>query len=303
MNRLAAHSQPPDAIAAGGSCGAATRATALESSVSDSHHIENSAITPSESQGREFEGLTVVITGASSGIGRSSAELFARAGARLVLVGRHEARLSEVAAAIVGIGAECALVVGDVVRPETAAQAHGLALDRFGRIDVLVNNAGMALMKNLPETSLEEWRQVIDTNLTSVYLFSRLAIPAMRTTGGGSIVNVASEAGVVGFKGYAAYSASKAGIVNLTRAMALDHAGDRIRVNSVCPGSIQTPLLEQYYASFSDPAIARRDDELVHPLGIGRPIDVAHGILFLASPRAQYITGHALIIDGGYTAA
>ncbi len=251
---------------------------------------------------RELDGRTAVITGAGSGIGRAVAELFAAAGSRVVLVGRNRSNLDEVRDALESVGTACAVVSGDVAVPDTADSVRDAAVTAFGGIDVLVNNAGTALMKAVPETTVSEWHRVIDTNLTSAFLLSRMAIPLMRERGGGAIVNVASEAGVVGFRTYAAYSASKAGLVNLTRAMALDHAAERIRVNCVCPGSIETPLLEEYYASFPDPAEARREDEAAHPLGIAAPIDVAEAILFLASERSRYVTCHALVVDGGFTA-
>lgn len=251
---------------------------------------------------RELEGRVAIITGAAKGIGEATARLFAQEGVRLVAVDRDAAKLESVAAALREQGAEVATQVGDVAEPQTAEAAVRAAEETYGCLDILVNNAGIAFMATVLETTPEDWDRVLGTNLKSIYLFSRAAIPIMKRQGGGAIVNTASEAGIVGFYRYAAYSASKAGVVNLTRAMALDHAADQIRVNCVCPGSIETPLLQQYFDSFPDPAAVRHDDEKAHPLGIGQPIDIAYGILYLASPRAAYVTGHALVIDGGFTA-
>ena len=245
---------------------------------------------------------TAIVPGAGSGIGRATAKLLAEAGAGVVAVGRNQERLAALARELRFRGTPHAVVRGDVASEATARRAVAVCLRRFGRVDILVNNAGMAMMKSVPETSLAEWNQVLATNLTSVYLFSRFAIPEMERMGSGSVINVASEAGIVGFKDYAAYSASKAAIVNLSRAMALDHAARGIRVNSVCPGSIDTPLLGAYYRSFPDPVAEREADAATHPLGIGQPADVAWGILYLASDQARYVTGHALVIDGGFTA-
>jgi meso-butanediol dehydrogenase / (S,S)-butanediol dehydrogenase / diacetyl reductase len=250
----------------------------------------------------ELAGRVAIVTGAGSGIGQATATRLGEAGARLVLVGRNRTRLLGLRRGLGVRGIEAVISSGDVGREATARRAIEASRHHFGRLDILVNNAGMALMKTAVETTLEEWERIMATNLSSVFLFSRAAIPLMTETGGGAIVNVASEAGLVGFKGYAAYSASKAAVVNLTRAMALDHAVVGIRVNCVCPGSIETPLLQAYYAAFADPVAARNADVQAHPLGLGDPDDIAWGIVYLVSDRAKYITGHALAIDGGFTA-
>jgi NAD(P)-dependent dehydrogenase (short-subunit alcohol dehydrogenase family) len=168
-----------------------------------------------------------------------------------------------------------------------------------------VNCAGIALTGTVLETSLAEWDAIFAVNVRSVFLMSRATIPLMTAAEGrpgGNIVNVASEAGMVGFPQYAAYSASKAAVVNLTRSMALDCAPLGIRVNAVCPGSIETPLLRTFYEASGDAERARAEDVKTHPLGIGSPEDIATAITYLASQQASYVTGHALIVDGGYTA-
>lgn len=249
----------------------------------------------------ELKDRVAVVTGAASGIGKATAQLLASDGARLILVDLDGAGLSQTIDSLKALDANCVACMGDVSEEDTARRATAEALEQFGALDLLVNNAGIAFMGTVLDTKPEDWDRVLAVNLRSVYVFSRAAIPEMRRRRHGVIVNVASEAGLVGFSSYAAYSASKAAVVNLTRSMALDHARDGIRVNCVCPGSIETPLLKRYYDAQADPRAARSLDELDHPLGIGSPEDVANAILFLASNRARYVTGHAFAIDGGYT--
>jgi NAD(P)-dependent dehydrogenase (short-subunit alcohol dehydrogenase family) len=250
----------------------------------------------------ELEGRVAIVTGAASGIGRATAHLLASEGARLILVDVDAAELSQTVRSLVAMNAMCAASPGDVSEEKTARRATAEALERFDGLDILVNNAGIAFMGTVLDTDPDDWDHVLSVNLRSVYLFSRAVLPEMRRRRKGVIVNVASEAGLIGFKSYAAYSASKAAIVNLTRSMALDHAPDGIRVNCVCPGSIETPLLTRFYAAQSDPDAARSVDQQEHPLGLGSPEDVANAIVFLASNRASYVTGHAFVVDGGYTA-
>jgi meso-butanediol dehydrogenase / (S,S)-butanediol dehydrogenase / diacetyl reductase len=239
-----------------------------------------------------------IVTGAASGIGHATAARLAEDGRPLVLVDQDAGGLD---ATIGELGAPCESVVGDVADPETAQRAVSAAHERFGGLEILINNAGIAPVGTVLETSVETWRRTLSVNLESVFLVSRAAITAIRDGGGGAIVNLASEAGLVGFERYAAYGASKAAIIGLTRCLALDHAADGIRVNCVCPGSIDTPLLQRYYDDQREPAAARREDEITHPLGIGRPEDIAEAVVYLASDRARYVTGHALVVDGGYT--
>lgn len=242
------------------------------------------------------------MSGAASGIGAAVSRLFAAEGASLVLVDRDAAGLAATSTEIAGRGSGYALVTGDLTDPTIAERTVATALDRYGSLHILINNAGVALTGTVIETSPSEWDSVFATNVRSAYLLSREAIPRMRESGGGTIVIVASEAGLVGFPRYAAYSATKAALVNLTRSMALDHAPDGIRVNCVCPGSIDTPLLRAFYEAQPDPQQARLQDQADHPLGIGQPEDIAQAVLYLASDRSAYVTGHALVVDGGYTA-
>jgi NAD(P)-dependent dehydrogenase (short-subunit alcohol dehydrogenase family) len=223
-------------------------------------------------------------------------------GAALLLVDIDERGLAATRATLGDDAAErCHLQVSDVSVEESASAAVSTCLDAFGRLDALVNAAGIAPVGNIEETSLALWKQTFAVNVEAIFLFCRAAIPALRASGGGTIVNVASEAGLVGFERYAAYSASKSAVIGFTRSLALDHAGDAIRVNCVCPGSIDTPLLRRWYDDQEDPDQARADDLETHPLGVGQPEDVAAAITFLAGEGAHYTTGHALAVDGGYT--
>ena len=250
---------------------------------------------------RELDGRTAIVTGAASGIGRAIATTLAKSGAGLILVDHNDEALGETISGLGDTGRPSVPVLGDVQDEATADRAVLAAYETFGGLQIVVNNAGIALVGNVEDTSPNDWDLVFATNVRGVYLFARAAMPYLRESGGGTIVSVASEAGLVGFSKYAAYSASKAAVVNLTRSMAVDHALDRIRVNCVCPGSIETPLLESYYAAQSDPKAARQEDERAHPLGIGRAEDVAEAVLYLVSDRSSYVTGHALVVDGGYT--
>lgn len=247
-------------------------------------------------------GRTAIITGAGSGIGAAISVQLASEGANLILVDRQPVGLASTAEQVSANGGECRTVEADVSLPDSAEQATSEATRWFKGLDILVNNAGIALTGTVVETLPSDWDLIFGSNVRSAYLFARAAIPHLRRSGGGAIVTVASEAGLVGFTRYAAYSASKAALINLTRSMALDHASDRIRVNCVCPGSIDTPLLRAFYEAQDDPIAARLQDEVDHPLGIGRAEDVAEAVLYLVSDRSSYVTGHALVVDGGYTA-
>jgi NAD(P)-dependent dehydrogenase (short-subunit alcohol dehydrogenase family) len=177
------------------------------------------------------------------------------------------------------------------------------AVNRFGRIDVLVNNAGIDLAKTVPDTSEAEWDRLLAVNLKGVFLCAKAAIPVMRHQGGGTIINVASELALVGGSAIAAYCASKGGVLLLSKAMAVDHAADNILVNCVCPGPIATPLLDSITRAERDPLAARREIEARTLLKrLGRPDEIATVIAFLASDDASYMTGSTVVVDGGWTA-
>jgi NAD(P)-dependent dehydrogenase (short-subunit alcohol dehydrogenase family) len=245
-----------------------------------------------------FENKVVLITGGTRGIGFATAKLFAREGARAVIVGRDEDQTTEAAREVQGRGE-----AGDVSRATDCERIVARTLDLSGRLDVLVNCAGVIFRNRTVEgTSEEEWDRTFDVNVKGTFLMCKHALPALRKTKG-CIVNVSSYVGLVGFAGASAYAASKAAILNLTRSIALDHAREGIRVNAVCPGSVDTEMIHAAWQQFGDVEQARKLWAEKHPLGrIATPEEVGRAILFLASEDASFITGAALPVDGGITA-
>ena len=242
----------------------------------------------------ELEGKVVLVTGAARGIGRAIAAAFAAAGARLVCMDREP---------LAGQAGPDFLRGDLAVQDEREAFVRA-AQGRCGRIDVLVNNAATSAHGSVLEVSLADWRRVLEVNLTAPMHLAALAAPVMARGGGGAIVNVASVQGLLAEQGNPAYNASKAGLINLTRSMALDLAPQGIRVNAVAPGAIATERLLAAVAAMPDPAQTRRDWEDLHALRrLGTPEEVAQAVLFLASPRAAFISGAVLTVDGGMTAS
>jgi NAD(P)-dependent dehydrogenase (short-subunit alcohol dehydrogenase family) len=239
-----------------------------------------------------------VITGAAQGIGRQVAEALAAQGYALVLADLREP--AETLAAVLG-SAEAVAVVGDVSAEEDVAALTGLVQKRFGRVDALVNNAGVSLLTPAEETSAEQWRRVLEVNLTGPFLLSRALGRLMLDAGSGSIVNIASIAGLHGIADRAAYNASKHGLIGLTRTLAAEWGGRGVRVNAVCPGWVKTEMdtADQASGGYSDADITDRV-----PMGrFAAPGDIAAAVTFLADPaRSGFINGVALPVDGGWTA-
>lgn len=241
----------------------------------------------------------VLVTGATSGVGEATAKLFARRGARVALVGRRADELSRVQTEIGDLA--CAFRA-DVADPSAATGAVHAAIETFGGLDVVVNAAGIATQTAIEDLDVDIWRQTIDTNLSGTFYVSRAAGLHMDEAGGGSIVNVASDLASTGAAGLAHYSASKAGVVGLTRALAIELA-PTVRVNVICPGPVDTPMMRAGLALADDPQLARREKEATVPLDrLADPDEVARAIYFLAMD-ATFATGTSMAFDGGTTAA
>jgi NAD(P)-dependent dehydrogenase (short-subunit alcohol dehydrogenase family) len=221
----------------------------------------------------------------------------------VALAGRRIGLLEEVARTITGAGGQAMAVACDVTQRAAAEQALAAVEVQFGRINVVVNNAGAVVVADAEHTSDDDWDRIIATNLTGTFLVSRAALEVLRRSGGGSIVNIGSILGVVARKDRPAYCASKGGVTLLTKAMALDHAHENIRVNCICPTIVGTDLGMESIEATPDPGAERRKRALEIPLGrMGRPEDVAHLAVYLASEESSWVTGAALPLDGGLTA-
>jgi len=249
-----------------------------------------------------LDGKVAVITGAASGIGRATALLFADEGAKVVVADWDEAKGRRVAAEISGGGGSSTFVKVDVSKPEDVQAMVGTAVDAYGRLDVLFNNAGIeGETAPTADCSLENWERVIAINLKGVFLGMKYGIAAMLNSGGGSIINNASVAGLVGFPGIPAYSASKGGVIQLTKTAALEYAKQGIRVNVICPGVIWTPMVERFVAPSEE---VRKTLEAAEPIGrFGQPEEVARLALFLACDDSSFCTGAPFVVDGGFVAA
>ena len=246
-----------------------------------------------------LEGRVAVITAGGAGIGAATARRFAREGARLVVADLSGRRAETVAGAIVADGGTARSLKMDAADPDGVQAAVRLALDAYGRLDVMINNAGLAEVAPLDEISLEGWNRVLAVTLTGTFLGMKYCLPVMRRQGGGAIVNTASISGTAGDYGLSSYNAAKAGVINLTRSAAIENARHGIRVNCVCPGLIDTEMAD--WIRHDEEALTQWASRL--PAGrMGTPEEIADGVAFLASDNATYLHGSVLMVDGGGTA-
>jgi NAD(P)-dependent dehydrogenase (short-subunit alcohol dehydrogenase family) len=250
-----------------------------------------------------LEGKRALITGAASGIGRATALLFAREGAAVVVADIDEPAGRAVVDRINADGGRAVYVRCDVTCAEDCRRAVEETVSKLGGVDVLFNNAGIIRRATVVDTDEADWDRVMAVNVKSIFLMSRYAIPIMAAAGRGSIVNTASGWGLVGGQQAAAYCASKGAVVLLTKAMALDHGPQGIRVNCICPGDTDTAMLRHEAEQLGQPADRFLAESAQRPLGrVGRPEEIAQAALYLASDAASYVTGTALVVDGGGTA-
>lgn len=240
---------------------------------------------------------TLLITGGGSGIGRATARLAAREGARVAVADRNLEAAQETVAMLEGEG----LAIGmDVTSSADCARMVEETLARFGRIDILCSNAGYGIQGDVVSTREEDWQALFDVNVKGVFLCAKHVVPVMRAQGGGAIVNTASNIAIIGLKDRVTYVASKGAVDSLTRAMALDHVGDNIRVNAVAPGPIGSPYFDRMIANAPDPEEFKRVLNARCPMNrLGRPEEVAQVIVFLASDDASFVTGATYVVDGG----
>ena len=252
----------------------------------------------------KLDGRVGLITGTATGIGAAGAKLFASEGAALVTLDVNDELGRETVAEIERAGGRAVFLRGDVSRDADVRHAVETAVASFGKLDLLWSNAGIGVWKTVPETTDEEWERIVGVNLKGTFLVGKHGIPELVRAGGGTMVVTASVSSFVASRKWAAYCATKGAVLMLARSMALDHAAEGVRVNCVCPGSVDTPLqtedLRRRDAAFDE---AKREDEAAHPLGrFATPDEVARSALFLSCDDSSFTTGSALVVDGGLTA-
>ncbi len=256
-----------------------------------------------EARGTRLAGKVCIVTGGGSGIGRAICLAFGREGATVVAADRNAESAARAVGELEFLGAQGMAVQVDVSVADSVRGMVDVVVREHGRIDVLVNNAGFGFAATVVETEESDWDRLMSVNLKGVYLGCKYVVPVMTRQGGGSIVNTASAAGLVGVADRAAYCASKGGVIAMTRAMAIDHAGDGVRVNCVAPGTVESPYFDEIFAKSEDPAALRRFMEGRHLMRrLGSPDEVTGGVLYLASDESSFVTGSVLSVDGGMTA-
>jgi 2-deoxy-D-gluconate 3-dehydrogenase len=243
-----------------------------------------------------LDGRVAIVTGASRGLGRAMALALAEAGADLGLVARSKGDLEETAAAVETRGRQAVVCPADVTAPTEVERAVSAVLTAFGRLDVLVNNSGIAIVKPLVETTLEDWRAVVETNLTGSVLFCRAVGPTLIAQQRGKVINIASLLGARGLPGYGAYSASKGGIIALTRTLAVEWARHNVQVNAIAPGWFLTPMNAH---AFADDRLRDRLLREVPARRTGKPEELGPLVVYLASSASDFVTGEVVYIDGG----
>ncbi len=250
---------------------------------------------------KAFAGRVAFITGGASGIGRATALAFARVGASVAVADVSEKGNQETARLIEEESGRALAVKCDVSRSDDVQAALNNTIGAFGRLDFAFNNAGIEPKNPAPTADYdeEEWNRIIDIDLRGVFLCMKHEIPLMLKQGGGAIVNTSSGAGIIGIKGSPAYTAAKHGVIGLTRAAALDYAGQNIRVNAICPGYIATPMMDRFTGGTPEGRAKVISEE---PIGrMGWPEEIANAVLWLCSDAASFVVGHALVVDGGQT--
>lgn len=246
-----------------------------------------------------LDGRVAIVSGGGSGIGRAIAIAFAREGAKVTICGRHRDKLDAAASEIANAGQECLPFAADLRDALEIDQLVSATIKHFHAIHILVNNAGVLIPGTAESLSEEQWEQTFSTNVRGPWLLTRAAIPHLRAAGGGSIINIGSVLSTLGAPNRVAYAASKGAILAMTRAMALDHAAENIRVNCIAPGIVETEMV----AAFNIDETARKRRLAMHPMSrFGRPEDIAGMAVFLASDESSWITGAEYVVDGGYSA-
>lgn len=252
----------------------------------------------------KLSGKTAIITGGGTGIGKETALLFAKEGANVVITGRREEKLKQVQEEAASDGLTIDYLACDVSKEEDCKSTVEYAVGKYGGVDILFNNAGILLPGTTHETDTEIWEKIFNINVKGTYFMSKHTIPHMLEKGHGAIVNNSSIVGLKGMPGFAAYVASKGAVTQLTKSMALEYADKGIRVNAICPGAIETPMIvEDFFGKVEDPEAAKEYLKSLHPVGrLGQPEEIAHSILFLVDDNIGFMTGNMLSVDGGWIA-